>query len=99
MLFNMLLDIFHDLRGKICPGIEHRKNNSLYIQLPVEPFLYQIDRVDQLTESLPRLILTLDRNDHCVRRNHRINCQSIQGGRTIHDNVVVIVPDIIQRVP
>ena len=55
--------------------------------------------MDQLAQALQGVVLALDRNDHGISRCHCIHCQHIQRRRAVHDDIIIVVLDIVQRVP
>ena len=95
----MRAHIFHNLGGKVCPRVVHREDDSLDIQTWIEPLPDEIDRVDQLAQSLKRIIFTLDRNQHRVRSRHGIDRQDTQRGRAVQEYEIIIVADKIQGIP
>ena len=71
------------------------KYNSLHLQIWIQSFLYQVNGVNQLADSFQCIIFTLNWNQYGICCCHSIYCQHIQRWRTINNNKIIIVPDII----
>ena len=87
----MILDIFNDLHRKICSRIIHGKYDTFNIQSRIQTFSYQIYGMDQLTQSLQRIVFALNRNKNCIRCRHRIDRQHAERRRAIDDDKIVLI--------
>src|SRR6516225_2496684 len=60
----MPADLRHDLFGQAGSGVVHRQDDGRHFELRVEIGLHQVNVAEQLAESLQRVVLALDGNDH-----------------------------------
>ena len=84
---------------EIQPRVVHRQQHTVDRERGVEVPLHQLDRVEELRETLQRVVLALDRNQHAVRGRQHVERQEAERGRTIDDHILILVSEITQRAP
>ena len=78
-----------DVRREARAGIEHRHQHAGDVERRVQAALDSIDRRHQLTESLQRQELTLDRDDDRPRGRQRVDRQQPQRGWAVDQHDVI----------
>lgn len=71
------------------PGVEHRQHHPEHLEPRVQRPRHQVQRSPQLTQPLERVVLTLDRHDHRLRRGQAVDGEQAKRGRAVEEQVVV----------
>src|SRR5690606_9522328 len=79
------------------PLVEHRQQDTVYLQARIDVTLDQADRVQELGQPLQRVELALDRDQHGIRRRERVQRQQAERGRAVHQDEVVPVAHGLER--
>src|ERR1044072_737521 len=96
-LAEVLFEDLHSLLGVDGPGVEHRREDSLDLDIGVEVLADHRKRVLQLDETAHREVLALDRDDHLVGGGQGVDGQQTEARRGIDADVVVVVADLSDR--
>ena len=84
----MTAHLVGDLVGELRAPVVHREQDRRDVQARVEVSAHEVDVVEQLTEAFQRVVLTLDRDQHLVRRDERVDREQAQRRRAVHEDVV-----------
>ena len=71
--------------------VVHRQQETLNLQLRVQTFLHNLDGAQQLRDTLQCKIFTLHGDDDAVGGCQRIHRDEAQRGRTVYQDVVVLL--------
>ena len=93
----VLADLALDLLGEPGPGVVHREHDAADVERRVEVRLHQRDVAQQLTETLERVVLALDRDDHVVGRGQAVDGQQPERRRAVDEGEVVVVAHRVER--
>src|SRR5690606_26845032 len=93
----VLLGLVRDLPREVEPLVEHRQQDTVYLQARIDVTLGQADRVQELGQPLQRVELALDRDQHGIRRRERVQRQQAERGRAVHQDEVVPVAHGLER--
>src|SRR6266508_230736 len=74
-----------------------RRKKSEHSQLGVQPALYRLDDLEQRGDALECVVLRLDRDDHAVRRDERIEREEPERRRAVDENVRVALHDVLAQ--
>ena len=85
------------LAREIEPAVEHREQDTFYMQVGVECRLHQLDRPQQLTQPLECVVLALHRNQYRIGCGQGVDRKQTQARRAIDQDVVVLVADPLER--
>ena len=72
-------DIVRDLSAEVCSAVLHRQQDRRDRQFGVQMLLDQLDVLQQLAQSLERIVLTLDRDEDFPGSNECVDCQEPPG--------------------
>mgnify|MGYP003694637135 CR=1 FL=1 len=77
------------LATEIDPRIVHREQHAIDRERWIEILLHEIDGVEQLRDSLQRVVLALDRDDDPVGRGQHVEGDEPQRRRAVDENEFV----------
>src|SRR5688572_33088831 len=78
-----------DLRRQPCTAVGHREQDARDGELWIQLTLDEIDRAEELRETLERVVLRLDGDDRASGRGERIHRQRAERRRTVEEHVRV----------
>src|SRR4029450_3954772 len=81
------IDFFADLERKACPAVEHREHDALHVEAGVQPLSNQLHRLEEVSQTLERVELALERDENPVGRHQRVDGQETEWGRAIDNHV------------
>src|SRR5207302_10845074 len=94
----VLPDLRHHLLGQLRPGIEHGEDDAGEPQVLVDVLLDKPYVTQELSETLPRVVIALDRYQDLVRRGQSVHRQEAERRGTVHeDELVETAPDALER--
>src|SRR5882724_11372665 len=91
------IDLFADLERETCPAVEHGEYDALDVEAEVQPLSHQLHRLEEVSETLERVELALERDENPIGGNQRVDRQKTERGWTIDDHVVKRRQDRLQR--
>ena len=84
------MDLFTNLHGHAGTPVEHGQHDSRDVQAWVQPLSDELDRLEKVREPLQCKELTLEGNNHAVRRDKGIDREKSEGRGAIDDRPSVI---------
>src|SRR5437762_1199310 len=75
-------------------AVVERRQHAEHLELRVEPVLHGLDDLEQGGHALEGVVLRLDRDDHTVGTDERVERQESEGGWAIDEDVVVAIDDV-----
>src|SRR5919205_825967 len=84
----VLPDFSCHLGGQVGPPVVHGQENSGNFQFRIQVLLDHLDVLQQLAQSLERVVLALDGDEYLAGRAERIDGQQSQAGRAVNEDVV-----------
>ena len=91
-------DVLLDRVGQPGTPVVHGQQDRGDLELRVEVLPDQVDVVDQLVQALQRVVLALDRDQHLLRGDQRVDRQQAERGRAVDEDVVEL-PRVARRWP
>src|SRR5215468_597224 len=85
------MDFLPDLQGHTGAPIKHGEHDASDVKRGVQPLAYEPDRLEQVGESLERIELALERNDHALGSDERVDREEPERRRTVDDRPALIV--------
>ena len=86
-LREVLAHLALDVARQACAPVVHGQQHARHGQPRVELALDEAQRVEQAGEALERVVLGLDRNDHAVGRDQRVDRQRAERRRAVQQRV------------
>ena len=83
----MLAELAFDVLREPGPVVVHRDDDPGDLQVGVELATDQLQRVEELDQALERQVLGLDRDDHLVGRDQRVDRDRAERGRAVEERV------------
>ena len=77
--------------------VQHRENNSHYVDVRVELVLDVFNRVHQLCKSLEREMFANHRHDYRIARDERIHGKHSERRKAVDNHDIVVVFDLQNR--
>ena len=90
------LDLLRHLNRQIGPAVKHGQQHPLQLQLGIQCPPDRPDGVHQVTEPLQGKILALHRHQGAVCGAEAVEGQQLQGGRAVHEYVVIAGGQLLQ---
>lgn len=84
----MVTHIDRHLVAEPCPGVEHGQQKSLDDQGGVQPFLYQLEGVQEALDPFEGIVFALNRNEERVGRGKCVEGEKAKRGRAVYDQKV-----------
>ena len=84
--------------AKIVAPIVHGQQHAVQREAGVQPLLHPLDRTHQLGQAFERIELALQRHQHPVGGDQRIDRQQVQRGRAVDQHLVVTLDPVAHRV-
>jgi hypothetical protein len=91
----MLAHLAGDLVGELGAAVVHRQQDRRDVQARVEVGAHEVDVAQQLAEALQRVVLALDRDQHLVRRDERVDRQQPERRRAVDEHVIHV--ELVER--
>ena len=88
-------DLVGDLVGELRAAVVHGQQDRRDVQVGVEVRPHEVDVRQQLPEPLERVVLALDRDQHLVRRDQRVDGEQAERGRAVDEDVVDV--ELVER--
>ncbi len=92
----ILLRLVSHLLREIEPRVVHREQHAVDRERGIEVPLHEFDGIEELRETLERVVLALDRNQHAVGRRQHVECEEAERGWTIDHHVLILLAEIPQ---
>ena len=86
-----LADVGRDLLAQIRALVEHREQHAFDVESGVERGADAAHRADEIGETFEREVLAVQRNQHGVGGDERVEREQAERGRTVDEDVVVVV--------
>src|SRR5919197_207664 len=90
-------DFVTDLQREARPAIEHREHDSFDREPRVESLANELHRLQQVRQSLERIELALQRDQHAIGCREGVDRQQAEGRWTVDHDIAVCVEDRSQR--
>jgi hypothetical protein len=84
----MAAHLVGDLVGQLGAPVVHGQQDRRHVQVGVEVRAHEVDVRQQLPEPLQRVVLALDRDQHLVRGDQRVDGEQTERGRAVDEHVV-----------
>src|SRR5205823_3491819 len=91
------LHIGSDLLGEVVARVEHGEHDALQLQRPVQVGADQLDGAQERAEALQRVVLALQRDQHTIGGDQRVDRQEAERGRAVDEDVVVGGAERLER--
>ena len=89
LLVEMLDELQRHLVGEIDPRIEHRAQYAVHLERGIDRLAHLVDGAQERRESFERVVLTLHRYQHAVRRRQRVHGQHVDRGWAVDQDEIV----------
>ena len=97
LLSEMTTNLGFDLSCKVVALIDHRKNDALDFESGIEFRAHELHRFHEIGEAFERIVFALKRDQHRIRRRQRIQREKTQRRRTVDQDDLIGVPDLLDR--
>ena len=84
-------DVGRDLLAQVRPLVEHRQQHALDVERRVERRANAAHRADEIGEAFEREVLAVERNQHRVGGDERVERQQAERRRAVDEDVVELV--------
>ena len=88
-----------DLIGELGAGVVHHAHDRADLERRVEVAPDEVDVAQQLPETLERVVLALDRDEHLAGRAEAVDGQQAERRGAVDEDVVVVVEHGLDRPP
>ena len=97
LLLEELADVARHLLAEIRAFVVHRQQHAFDVERRIERAAHAAHRADELGEPFEREVLAVQRNQHGVGRDQRVQRQQAERRRTVDEDVVELVRGGAQR--
>src|SRR5712672_1072806 len=87
-----------DLLGKGGSLVVHGQNDALYGQIRIQSSSDAHQGVKQFRDAFESQIFALNRDENGIRCGKGVQSQQIEGWRTIHNDIRIIVLDLLEQI-
>ena len=96
-LLEELADVGRDLLPEIRPLVEHRQQHAFDVERRIERRAHAAHRADEIGEPFEREVLAVQRNQHGVGGDERVQRQQAERRRTVDEDVVELVAQRLEQ--
>src|SRR5262249_14235412 len=86
-----------DLERKARSAVEHSEHDALNVEARVQTLSNELDRFEEVSQTLERIELALQRDEYPVGRRQRVDGQQAERGRAIDNHVIEGRQDRLER--
>ncbi len=91
-------DVGRDHLREVVPLVEHRQDDSEDLERRVEGAPHPLDGADEMAQPFEGVELDLERDQDGVRRAKRVQCQQVERGRAVDQDIVEARDATVDRV-
>jgi hypothetical protein len=92
-------DLGHDLVRELRPSVVHDEHDGGHLQLGIETATDEIDVAEQLPQTLQRVVLALDGDEHLAGGGQAVDGQETQRRGTVDEEELVVVLHHVEGPP
>jgi hypothetical protein len=91
-------DVVGDLAGEVV-GRVHRQQDPVHLEARVRAALHELDGAQDVGQPLEGEVLALEGHDHPVGGDEAVQGEEPEGGRAVHEDVLVVPGHPLEGVP
>src|SRR5579871_936659 len=92
----ILARVRRNLARKVQARVVHREQNTVDPERRVHALLNKMHRIEQLGQTLKRVVFALQRYQHCIRRGEHVHGDQPERWRAVDQDEVVRVTDLVK---
>ena len=93
----MRFQLARHLQRQRVARVVHRAQQASNFERGIQVSSHALDRADEIGKALEGVVLALHRNQHALRGGKRVHCKQAERGRTVDEDVVVVLGDALER--
>lgn len=98
LIFEELAQIGRNLPGEVGAIVVHGEQNPFNLKRMAEGIADAIDGIHQARNTFEGEEFTLDRDENGVGCHERVECEEVERGRAVDEDVLIIVADAVEMV-